>query len=474
MTRTREAVVSKAPGSESAHIGRAMIAAFVGIVLAFTLGLFVTGGYVARILAAADDITRNASPSIDEISTMRTTLRQLEVAIDMHVFDCAERGCGEPPGEIAELRDSLRTTWSKYVQLPPFPGETQLWPPVASGLDELAGEITLVLRDASRPGGTDPRRVRAQLTPAVDRVDAALARIIDKDHVEGLAAAERIDRTARTALRAAVALALAVIGFSVLIATLALRLGRRYERALRDRSDDLEHFAGRVAHDLKSPLTAVSTALHVVARRAPEGAQAVRTAQRAVGRVHALVDDLLEFARSAAMDPGGASADVRDVVDEVVTELSDVARERAIVLKVEEVGHERVACSPGVLGSIVGNIVRNAVTHMGSSEHREVLVRSARAADRRMLRIEVGDTGPGIPDSLGAQVFEPFVRGEGAGAGGAGLGLATVRRFVQAHRGNVGFRSAVGSGTTFWIELPRSAAAGPRAVVARDGDAVGR
>jgi signal transduction histidine kinase len=176
--------------------------------------------------------------------------------------------------------------------------------------------------------------------------------------------------------------------------------------------------------------------------------------------VQRLVDDLLEFARAAAMEPRGASADLREVVDELVGELGDVAREHRVELRVEEVGHERVACSAGVLGSIVGNLVRNAITHMGASETRVVRVRSLPVDRRHPVRIEVGDTGPGIPKKLGERVFDPFVRGDDAGAG-TGLGLATVKRFVHAHGGDLGFWGEAGGGTTFWLELPRPGGAGP-------------
>jgi signal transduction histidine kinase len=174
------------------------------------------------------------------------------------------------------------------------------------------------------------------------------------------------------------------------------------------------------------------------------------------------VDDLLEFARAAAMEPRGASADLREVVDEVVDELGAVAREHGVELRVDAVEHERVACSPGVLGSIVGNLVRNAITHMGESATRVVRVRTVPAGERAPVRLEVDDTGPGIPPELGERVFEPFVRGDDPGAG-AGLGLATVQRFVRAHGGEIGFFGDAGRGTTFWLELPRSRGRAPEA-----------
>jgi signal transduction histidine kinase len=104
--------------------------------------------------------------------------------------------------------------------------------------------------------------------------------------------------------------------------------------------------------------------------------------------------------------------------------------------------------------SVLGNIVRNAVKYMGDGARREVRVR-VEATDGSTVRLEVEDTGPGIPRSLGERVFEPFVRGSSDGSG-SGLGLATAKRLVTAHGGRIGFRSQEGQGTLFWVELPQA------------------
>jgi signal transduction histidine kinase len=448
---------------EPLPIRHALVASFAAIAIAFTLGLAGTHVFVSRIRSAVADITGNASPSISELSSMRSALRKLEIAIDAHVDDCGgRRACGPPPARVGELQEELRATWRRYTLLPAFPDEPKLWPRVEADLDRLNERIAFVVRDVSAPGATarEGRRIHEVLAPAFDGLDASLTRIMELDYTEGLAVARRIEALAGASGQASLVLALVLIGLTTLAAVLAIRLARRYERALRERADDLEQFAARVAHDVKSPLSAVAAALHVAAKRAPEAADAVAAGKRSVARVQRLVDDLLEFARAAAMEPRGASADLREVVDEVVGELGEVAREHGVELRVEAIEHERVACSPGVLGSIVGNLVRNAITHMGSSETRVVCVRSVPAGARQPVRIEVDDTGPGIPKALGQRVFDPFVRGDDAGAG-TGLGLATVRRFVRAHGGDIGF-SGDGGGTTFWLELPRSAGgAGP-------------
>jgi signal transduction histidine kinase len=105
-----------------------------------------------------------------------------------------------------------------------------------------------------------------------------------------------------------------------------------------------------------------------------------------------------------------------------------------------------------VITSIAQNLVRNATQYMGSAAVRRIVVRGK--ARPSVVRLEVEDTGPGIPLEIQSSVFEPFVRGAQERAGGVGLGLATVKRLAEAHGGAVGLESTVEVGTLFWVELP--------------------
>jgi signal transduction histidine kinase len=139
---------------------------------------------------------------------------------------------------------------------------------------------------------------------------------------------------------------------------------------------------------------------------------------------------------------------LRDLIDG----LQPQAQERDIVLSLKPVPQGAVACSTGVLTSIVTNLVRNAMKYMGDARERRVTVEVRPTADR--WRVEVSDTGPGIPEDQQRRIFEPYVQLAHTGSG-IGLGLATVDRLVRAHNGAVGVRSRVGTGSTFWFELPR-------------------
>ncbi len=128
-----------------------------------------------------------------------------------------------------------------------------------------------------------------------------------------------------------------------------------------------------------------------------------------------------------------------------------------------------VACEPGVLAVILSNLVRNAIKFTGDESRpvRRVTLRGR--AGNQHLRLEVEDTGPGIPPAAAARIFEPFVRLKQAGDAarvGIGLGLATVKRFVEANGGKVGVETWPGQGCCFWVTLPLALPASPPAAEA--------
>ncbi|MDF2695692.1 MAG: sensory transduction histidine kinase, partial [Labilithrix sp.] len=113
-----------------------------------------------------------------------------------------------------------------------------------------------------------------------------------------------------------------------------------------------------------------------------------------------------------------------------------------------------VACSTGVLVSLVSNLLENAIKYMGNAPVKRVTVHVHEADGR--VRFEVRDTGPGVAPSLKDRIFDPYVRAGESGVPGLGLGLATVRRLVEAHGGSVGVRpNEGGAGSIFWFELPK-------------------
>jgi signal transduction histidine kinase len=228
-------------------------------------------------------------------------------------------------------------------------------------------------------------------------------------------------------------------------------------RLVARRAEELEQFAGRVAHDILGPLSATRLAVSHAAGQLQDPAlkRTLERGQRGVDRVASIVDGLLRFARAGARPEPGVVSSVAPVVQSVVAELEPLARDAGITLTAAEVPPCAIYGHAGVLASVVENLTRNALKYMGERSERRVEVRVQPRAD--VVRVEVEDTGPGIPPALYDTIFDPHVRGRNdGGKPGIGLGLATVKRIAEAHGGAVGFRSKLDAGTTFWVELPRA------------------
>jgi signal transduction histidine kinase len=230
------------------------------------------------------------------------------------------------------------------------------------------------------------------------------------------------------------------------------RLLQRHNALLAERVTDLDRFAGRVAHDILSPLNAVGVALALVARSTDSHSpEHIDRAQRSLLRVKQLVEGLLRFARAGADVDSGSRCPVDVVLTNVAADCQERAREQDITVVVEPCERLEAACTIGVLTSIVQNLVLNAIKYMGNGPTRRVTIRARLVGER--VRIEVEDTGPGIPAKIRDRMFQPFVRGEQS-TEGLGLGLATVQRLVDAHGGTVDVHSTAGVGTVFRIDLP--------------------
>jgi signal transduction histidine kinase len=210
-------------------------------------------------------------------------------------------------------------------------------------------------------------------------------------------------------------------------------------------------------------MSAASLALDLLVRgtASPErAARAIESGRAGIMRARLIADGLLAFARAAARAEPGVQADVTEVIAGAIKEIAPGQGERAgerevaIVSEMEAPG--KVACNPGVLASLVSNLLRNAVKYAGGVASPRIVVRARSIAGRAgsRVQIEVEDNGPGLPPELGTQVFEPYVRGSNSGQPGIGLGLATVKRIADAHGGRVTVRSVPGSGCTFSVELP--------------------
>ncbi|NVB81817.1 MAG: HAMP domain-containing histidine kinase [Kofleriaceae bacterium] len=321
--------------------------------------------------------------------------------------------------------------------------------------------------------------LRTDSSPAViaavhrdlDLFDDAIERITTFDAAKGQRLGQEIERIrgqarGTTVLLDGISVALAVLASVLAVRQLqraardqeaALRLRDRREAELASQNEALGEFSGRVAHDILSPLSAAVLSLELIRQSTtdPPVLNKVERGASAIARVHRLVDDLLTFSRAGGHPEPGVSAPLASVLTDLVAELRALAQQQEIALELGPVPDGRIACSEGALTSMVSNLVRNAIKYMGNAPTRSIAV-WVRDADKSW-RIEVEDSGPGIPPQDQLRIFEPYVQLDKR-ASGIGLGLATVDRLVRAHGGRVGVISpaAMGRGSLFWFEVPKS------------------
>jgi len=434
--------------------------------VSLTIGCFVASTLVAEqqahgIAAAAESIATNALPSISCISGGRTELRQLGMVLERATDRI------EPPAdkatELAALdraRDTFTAHWNTCTRLPVYTGERGVQRSIGERAQVMNASIDEVIRSVQ---AGDHARALDELTArtlvAIEALDAQMVEDVEINARESTRRAAEI-----AALRASArSLSAILIGLSTILAIVAgaimILVLHRFAELTEARVSEMEHFAGRVAHDIRSPLAALGLAIEMTKRdpRASIEKGVLDRAGRTLQQVDQLVDGLLVFARASAPPREPVQSDVNEVLDGVVDGLRPSAEANEIELTIDApVAAAAVACTPGVLISMVSNIVGNAIKFMGSSPVRQVRIQTRDLGDQ--VRIEVRDTGPGVPAPQRERLFDPYVRGAASAIPGIGLGLATVRRLAEAHGGNVGFMPNAPSGSVFWFELPKARA----------------
>jgi PAS domain S-box-containing protein len=220
-----------------------------------------------------------------------------------------------------------------------------------------------------------------------------------------------------------------------------------------------DEFIALVSHELRTPLTSIRGYLELLV----EDVGALPPAQRGwidvidrnSIRLQSLVEDLLLAAQveEGSLRLNVASFDLAALLADCLGSAAQAAAARGIVLAHEVGGVGTVVGDGGRVAQVIDNVVSNALKFTPSGGR--VGVRAVR--NGRVVRIDIEDSGIGIPLSEQPQLFTRFFRGERAQADaivGAGLGLSIAKAIVEAHDGSITFRSAEGSGTTFVIELP--------------------
>jgi signal transduction histidine kinase/ActR/RegA family two-component response regulator len=238
-----------------------------------------------------------------------------------------------------------------------------------------------------------------------------------------------------------------------------VRERERVERALHDSEAQLRQsqkleaigtLAGGIAHDFNNLLTVISGYSQLARARSggdTRMAEDLRQVVEAADRAAKLTQQLLAFSRKQVLQP--TVLDVGDVVEGLVPMLRPLIGEHIEVRVERQREVHRIFADRGQLEQVLINLVVNARDAMPS---RGVLTIRTYADTDAGARLEVSDTGSGIPEAIRDRIFEPFFTTKDVGKG-TGLGLSTVYGIVKQSGGTISVDSSE-RGTTFRIVLP--------------------
>jgi PAS domain S-box-containing protein len=219
-------------------------------------------------------------------------------------------------------------------------------------------------------------------------------------------------------------------------------------------------FYSMVSHELRTPITSIKGALVLMSEGLagelpPKSKKLLQIARDESDRLIRLINDILDVRKIAEgkLKPRISVNDLDELVGASIRALKGFAEHENVMLLKEVPTTKRIDCDRDRIVQVLANLISNAVKF--SPPGATVIVRAD--ANEDSVRISVTDSGNGIPQVDLKKLFMPFQQLDGSSArpkGGSGLGLAISKAIIEEHHGEIGVESEVGTGTTFWFEIP--------------------
>lgn len=236
---------------------------------------------------------------------------------------------------------------------------------------------------------------------------------------------------------------------------MALENERRTRDALNraERLSALGEMSAVVAHEIRNPVAVIKNSAAGLWRRIGDDEQArllCSIIDEETAGIERIIDDMLAF--SSPLEVGGKELEVRDVIDKAVYLVGERSAGRTdVAVHHAEEELEPITADPHRVSHALVNLIANARHATAEGGTVELRTSAIRRNGHPHVRIQVIDTGVGIPPEHLEQIFLPFFTTK---HDGTGLGLSLAKRIVDAHGGRIAIDSAPGAGTTVTIDLP--------------------
>jgi len=421
-------------------------------VAALAVGLFLSLGLTTRLLrplsALSQTVRRIGEGDLE--ARVRVTGRDEIAALGAEFDTMADRLAEYRRSSLGELLQAQQASQAAIDSLP----DPVLVVDVQGAISNLNGAAGAVLR--LHPGGSPPalEALEPAVRAVVERVRAHVLAGKGAYVPRGFEEAVRVespegDRHLLPRATPVYSEQGGVVGVTIVLQDVTRLM----------RFDELKNdLVATVAHEFRTPLTSLRMAIHLcleelIGPLTEKQAEVMGAARQDCERLQGIVDDLLDLSRIQAGRIGlqAEPIEVGGLLGEAAAAVRSTAEAGKVALAVEAPEQAlRVLADPERLQLVLTNLLANALRHTGPGGR--VTLRAA--PERGGVRIEVCDTGEGIPREHLDRIFDKFYRVPGASSGGVGLGLYICREIVQAHGGTMGVESAPGQGSTFWLTLP--------------------
>jgi signal transduction histidine kinase len=239
------------------------------------------------------------------------------------------------------------------------------------------------------------------------------------------------------------------------------------ERLLQKMREDLTH---TMVHDLRNPLTGISTALQLLDSKlegviTPAQHRLFEIAANSTQKMVDLVNSILDLSRleKGRMPLSPEPVSLPDIITETLRLQSPLSSAKKLHMESEATPTLPLAWADGeLIARVLQNLIGNAIKFTPAGGTITIAARPMdggsvesghEAADEPLLRVSVTDSGPGVPPELQDKLFEKFVVGEQQERG-SGLGLAFCKLAVEAHGGEIWVENVPGLGASFVFTLP--------------------